>query len=119
MFTDWLEVEENLKMSKRLSGKDNGGEIKYTLKLVGPYEWKRRVPIQLNLSLGRQKDDQPDIGAYGSADLFSEYCNLLSTGFVKDNFKKDFDVPVYDEYEEEYLGVMPKDPIIEPRSDNG
>ena len=37
MFTDCLEVEENLKMSKNLSDQDNGGEIKDTLKLVGPY----------------------------------------------------------------------------------
>ena len=73
MFTNCLEVEENLKMSKNLSGQDNGGEIKDTLKLVGPYEQKRRVPVQLKLSLGRQKDDRLDIGAYGSTSLFSKY----------------------------------------------
>ena len=28
-------------------------------------------------------------------------------------------MPVYDEYEEEYLGAMPKEPVIEPRSNNG
>ena len=38
MFTDCLEVEENLKMSKKLLGQDSGGEIKDTLKLVGPYK---------------------------------------------------------------------------------
>ena len=36
MFTDCLEVEENLKMSKKLSGQDSGGEMKDTLKLFGP-----------------------------------------------------------------------------------
>ena len=45
MFTNCLEVEENLKMSKNLSGQDSGGEIKHTLKLVGPYKRKGRVPI--------------------------------------------------------------------------
>ena len=45
MFTDCLEGEENFKMSKQLSGQDNGGEIKYTLKLVGPYKWKGRVLV--------------------------------------------------------------------------
>ena len=35
MFIDCLEVEENPKMSQKLSGQDNGGEIKDTLKLVG------------------------------------------------------------------------------------
>ena len=65
-------------MSKNLSGQDNGGEIKDTLKLVGPYNQNGKVLVQLNLSLGRQKNDQPDIGAYGSAGLFSEDCNLRS-----------------------------------------
>ena len=103
MFTDCLEVEENLKMSKKLSSEDSGGEIKDTLKLVGPYKHKGRVPVQLKISLARQKDDQPDIEAGGSAGLFSEGCNLLNTGSVNDDFKRDFGIPVYDEYEEEYL----------------
>ena len=38
MFTDCLEVQENLKMSKHLSGQDSGGEIKDTLKFVGPHK---------------------------------------------------------------------------------
>ena len=76
-------------MSKNLSGQDSGGEIKDTLKLVGPYKQNGKVPVQLKLSLGIQKDDQPDIGAYGFAGLFSEDYNLLSTGSVKDDFKKD------------------------------
>ena len=119
MFTDCLEVEENIKVSKRLLGQDNGGEIKDTLKLVGPYKWKGGVPVQLNLSLDRQKDDWPDIGAYGSVGLFSEDCNLLSTESVGDDFKRDFGVPVYDEYEEEYLEAIPEEPVMELRYANG
>ena len=38
MFTDYLEVEENLNMSKKLSDQDSGGEIKDAFKLVGPYK---------------------------------------------------------------------------------
>ena len=38
MFADYLEVEENLKMSKKSSDQDDGGEIKDTFKLVGPYK---------------------------------------------------------------------------------
>ena len=45
MFTDCLEVEENLKMSKNLSDQDSGGAIKDTLKLVGPYKQNGKVPI--------------------------------------------------------------------------
>ena len=36
MFTDFLEVEENLEMSKILSSQGSGGEVKDRLKLVGP-----------------------------------------------------------------------------------
>ena len=60
MFTNCLEVEENIKMSKNLSSQDNGGEIKDTLKLVGPYKQNGKVLFQLRLSLGIQKDDWTD-----------------------------------------------------------
>ena len=119
MFTDCLEVEENLKRSQRLLGQDGGGEIKDTLKLVGPYKQKGRVPVQLKLSLARQEDDQPDIEADGSAGLFSEGCNMLSTGSVNDDFKGDLGVPMYNEYEEDYLEAISKEPAIEPRYANG
>ena len=119
MFTNYLEVKENLKMSQKLSGQDGGGEIKDTLKLVGPHKWKGVVHVLLKLPLTRQENDQPDIEADGSAVLFSEGCSLLSTKSVNDDFKRDFSIPMYDEYEEEHLEVIPKEPAIEPRSSNG
>ena len=119
MFTDCLQVEDNLKMSKNLLGQDSNGEIKDTLKLVGPHKWKGIVPIRLKLSLTRQENDQPDIEVDGSTILFSDGCNLLSTKSVNDDFKRDFGIPRYDEYEEEYLEVRPKEPAIEPRYANG
>ena len=106
-------------MSENLSSQDNGGEIKDTLKLVGPYKQNGKFPVQLKLSLGIQKDDQPDIGAYGPAGLFSEDCDLRSLGSVKDDFKKEFSAPVYDEYEEEYLRVVLKKLAIEPGPADG
>ena len=51
--------------------------------------------------------------------LFSQGCNLLNTKFVRDDFKKDFGIPMYDEYEEEYLEGIPKEPAIEPWSASG
>ena len=45
MFVDCLEVVENLKMSKNLSYQDNGGEIKNTLKLFGPYKQNEKFPV--------------------------------------------------------------------------
>ena len=119
MFTDCLEVEENLNMSRKLSGQDSGGEIKDTLKLVGPHKWKGIVPVRLNLSLTRQENDQPNREADGSAVLFSKGCNLLSTEYVNDDYKRDFGVLLYDEYEEEYLDAILEEPVIEPRSANG
>ena len=119
MFTDCLEVEENLKRFQRFPWQDSGGEIKDTLKLVGPYKQKGRVPVQLNLSLDRQEDDQLDIEIDGFVGLFFEGYNLVSTGSINNDFRRDFSVPVYDEYEEEYLEAIPKELVIEPRSTNG
>ena len=119
MFTDCLEVEEKLKMSKNLSGQDSGGEIKYTLKLAGPYKQNGKVPIPLRLSPSIQKDDQPNIGAYGSVGLFSQDCDLHSLESVKDDSKKDFGAPMYDEYKEEYLQAIPEELAIEPRPMDG
>ena len=51
--------------------------------------------------------------------MFSEGCNLLSTRSINDDFKRDFGIPMYDEYEEEYLEAIPEEPDIEPRSSNG
>ena len=60
--------------------------------------------------------DQPsDLKGNGCSNLFSEYCNLLNSGSVGGNFKRDFGVPVYDEYEE----AIPKETVIEPRYANG
>ena len=44
---------------------------------------------------------------------------IFSTESVNDDFKRDFGIPVYDEYEEEYLEVIPEEPAIKPRSANG
>ena len=119
MFIDCLEVEENLKMSKNLSAQDSGGEIKDTLKLVGPYKQNGKVPIPLKLSPGIQKDDRLNIGAYGPAIMFFEDCDLCSPGSVMDDCKKGFSAPMYDEYQEEYLKTIPDEMAIEPRPANG
>ena len=103
-----------------MSGQDSGGEIKDTLKLVGPHKQKGIVPVQLKLSLTKQEKAQPnDIEADGSTILFSDGCNILSTESVNDDFKRDFSIPVYDEYEEEYLEGIPKEPYIQPWSASG
>ena len=53
MFADCLEVEENLKMSKKLSNQDGGGEIKDTFKLVRPYKQNGKISSPSKLSPGK------------------------------------------------------------------
>ena len=72
MFTDCLEFEENLKMSKKLSDQDSGGEIKGTYKLVGPYKQKKEAYGPSKISHGMQKDDRPEVEINGPTGLFSE-----------------------------------------------
>ena len=51
------------------------------------------------------KDDQlSDVKEDGFTNLFSEDCNQPVTNFVSGDFKKDFNMPIYDEYEDEKLG---------------
>ena len=50
-----------------------------------------------------QKDDRPNAGAGSPGGLFCENGNLHRPYSIKDDFKKEFGMPVYDEYEEEYL----------------
>ena len=60
MFTDCLEAEENLKMSKKLLDQDNGGEIKGTYKLVGPCKKKKEAYGPSKISHGMRKNDWPE-----------------------------------------------------------
>ena len=96
-----------------MSGQDNCGEIKDTLKLVGPYKQNEKVPFQLKLSLGINKYDRPYIGTGDPAGLFSEDYDLRHPRAIQGNFKKEFGMPVYDEYEEEYFQNIPDDPAVE------
>ena len=112
MFTDCLEVEENLKMSRKLSNQDNGGEIKDTYKLVGPYKKKEEVSVPSKTSHGMQKDDRPEDGIGSLAGLFFEDGDLHRPWSTKDDFTRDFGMPMYDEYEEEYLQNAPDETIV-------
>ena len=68
--------------------------------------------MHLEPSLSKQRNDQPnDVKKDGSTNLFSGDCNQLK--FVSGDFKKEFGMPIYDEYEDEYFSVVPKNPPIE------
>ena len=113
MLADCLEVEENLKMSKKLSDHDHGGEIKGTYKLVGPYKQKKEAYGLSKISHGMQKDDRLEVEINGPVGLFSEDGDLPHSWSTRDDFKKEFGVPVYDKYEEEYLQNIPNEPSVE------
>ena len=100
-------------MSKKLSDQDSGGEIKDTYKLVGPYKQKEEVSDPSKTSHGMQKDDRPEAGIGSPAGLFSEDGDLHCPWSAKDDFKKEFGTPMYDEYEEEYLQNIPEQPAVE------
>ena len=48
--------------------------------------------------------------------MFSEDLNQPVTNFVSGDFKKDFGMPIYDEYEDEFLDLIPTKPTMESRS---
>ena len=83
MFTDFLEVEENLEMSKSLSSQGSGAEVKDTLKLVGPYKQNGRVLVPLKPSSGIQKDDCPDTGTCDPVGHSLKIATCTTTGPYK------------------------------------
>ena len=62
-----------------------------------------------------QKDDRPDAGEGSPAGLFSENGDLHCPWSKKDDFKKEFGMPVYYEYEEEYLQNIPNELAVETK----
>ena len=53
--------------------------------------------------------DQPSNVQYECyINLFYEYCNNLVTNSIIDGFQENFTLPIYDEYEDDYLDSVPK-----------
>ena len=113
MFIDCLEVEDNIRMSKRISDQDNGDKMEKKLDLVEQHKQQETVSVHLKPSLSKQRNDHPnDVKEDGFTHLFPEDCNQLVTNFVSGDLKKYLSMPIYDEYEDEYLDVVPKKPTI-------
>ena len=113
MFIDCLEVEDNIRMSKNVLDQDNGDKLEKKLDLVEQHKQKEKFSVHLKPSLSKQRNDEPnDIKENGSTNLFSEDCNHPITNYVSGDFKKDSGMPIYDEYDDECLDVIPKKPAI-------
>ena len=108
IFIDCLEVEDNLRMSKKNSSQDSGDKMEKKLDLVEQPKQKETFYVHLKPSLSKQRNDRPnDVKEDGFSNLFSEDCNQPVTNSVSGDFKKDFSTPIYDEYEAEELDVVP------------
>ena len=67
--------------------------------------------MHIKPSFSKQKDYQPNVvQEEGYKDLFYEEWNHFVENSVSDGFKKDFSLPIYDEYEEDYLDNVSKQP---------
>ena len=88
MFIDYLEVDDNLRMSKKISNQDNGNKMENKLELVKPHKQKE-LALHANYVFCEQKDDQlSDVKEDGFTNLFSKNCNQTITNFVSGDFKK-------------------------------
>ena len=115
MLVDSLEVEYNLRMSKNLSNQESGdiSRIDKTNKELWLKEQHEQETFSLhfNPSYCEQNDDQTsDVQEECYNDLFYEDCNQLVTNSVIDGFQENFSLPIYDEYEDDYLDSVHKQP---------
>ena len=105
MLIDCLEVGENLRMSEEVSGQDRGDRIKEKLDLFEQHKQEGTFSMHIKPSLSKHRNGQPsNLKEDGFTNLFFEDCNQLVSNSVSGDFKKDFDMPIYDEYEDEKLG---------------
>ena len=88
MFIDCLEIEDNLRMSKKIPDQDSGDKMENKLDLVEQHKQKETFSVHLKPSLSKQKNDQPsDVKEDGFTNLFYEDCNHLVTNLVSGDFK--------------------------------
>ena len=78
------------------------------LELVGRHEQKETFSLHFKPYFSKHKDDQ---SSEGYTILFSEDCNNPVKNFVSNGFNENFSPHIYDEYEEDYLDVVPKKPV--------
>ena len=112
MFIDSLEVEDNLRMSKKISYQDSNNRMEKELDFNEKYEQKEPA-LPSNSILCEEEDDQiNDVQEEGYNHLFYENCNQPAITYVSDDSKEVFRLPEYDEYEDDYLDVVPKKPVV-------
>ena len=79
------------------------------LELVEKHEQKETFSLHFKPSFSEHKDDQPsDVKEEGYTNLFSEDGKKPVINSVSDGFKQYFSPPIYDQYEDDFLGNVPK-----------
>ena len=102
MLVDALEVEDNLRMSKKLLDQGGDDKMEKDLRLNEQCVGDELASLSDVFWYGREKDQINDVQGGDCNPLFYENCNHLVVHLVADNFEKDFKFPVYDEYKEDF-----------------
>ena len=83
------------------------------LDLVEQHKQNEIFFVHLKPSLSKQRNGHPsDVKEDGFTNLFSKDCYPHVTNSVSGDLKKYFSIPIYDEYEDKYLDVVPKKPAV-------
>ena len=107
MFMDCLEVEDNISMSKNSLDRDNDDKVEKNLHLVERCKKGEAFPVHHKSSPGKQRNDQlQDAKEDSPTSLFLEKCNHPIANSTSGDFKREFKMPIYDEYEDECLDVI-------------
>ena len=108
MFIDSLEVEENIRMSKKNSNVDNNNKMERELELNEKYEQKEPPLPYISILYEQEDDPINDVQEKGYNNLFYENYNHPVINSVSNDYKEVFRLLVHDEYEDDYLELVPK-----------
>ena len=115
MFADALEVEENFRLSGRVPDQSGNNGNRKRMKHVELHETKEEFPWELTPFSSRQRENQYGDENTGCFTIFVPGdCTYAIANCVHDSPEKYFGAPIYDEYEDDYWGGMPKETNMYP-----
>ena len=115
IFFDALDVEENFRLSGKVLDHGCANENGEELDLVEMHEIGEKFPRHLALSSDIWKEDQPrDKEAESFISPFLGNRNHPVPSSIRGGLKKDYSMPIYDEFEDDYWGGIPGETVIYP-----